>query len=53
MASAIQLALATFQKDAMRRILLISDGNQTAVIWKARCRGGFAECPDRRHAADL
>src|SRR3954451_5811340 len=29
-ASAIQLALATFQKDAMRRILLISDGNQTA-----------------------
>src|SRR5258706_6507279 len=30
MASAIQLALATFQKDAMRRILLISDGNQTA-----------------------
>ncbi|HEV8379121.1 MAG TPA: glutamine amidotransferase [Tepidisphaeraceae bacterium] len=30
MASAIQLALATFQKDAMRRILLVSDGNQTA-----------------------
>jgi len=29
-ASAIQLALATFQKDAMRRILLITDGNQTA-----------------------
>ncbi len=28
-ASAIQLALATFQKDAMRRILLVTDGNQT------------------------
>ncbi len=29
-AAAIQLALATFQRDAMRRIVLISDGNQTA-----------------------
>ena len=28
-ASAIQLALATFQRDAMRRIVLISDGNPT------------------------
>ena len=28
--SAIQLALATFQRDAMHRILLISDGNQTS-----------------------
>lgn len=29
-ASAIQLSLATFQRDAMRRLLLISDGNATA-----------------------
>ena len=29
-AGAIQLALATFAKDSMRRIVLISDGNQTA-----------------------
>ena len=29
-ASAIQLALATFQRDAMHRMLLISDGNQTS-----------------------
>jgi len=29
-ASAIQLSLATFQRDAMRRIVLVSDGNQTA-----------------------
>src|SRR5688500_3859663 len=29
-ASAIQLVLATFQRDAMRRIVLISDGNQTS-----------------------
>jgi uncharacterized membrane protein len=29
-AAAIQLALATFQNDAMRRLLLISDGNQTS-----------------------
>lgn len=28
-ASAIQMALATFQRDSMRRILLITDGNQT------------------------
>ncbi|MGE5609363.1 MAG: VWA domain-containing protein [Bacillota bacterium] len=28
-ASAIQLALATFQRDAIRRIMLISDGNPT------------------------
>ncbi|HEX2971749.1 MAG TPA: VWA domain-containing protein [Tepidisphaeraceae bacterium] len=29
-ASGIQLALATFQRDAMRRMVLISDGNQTS-----------------------
>src|SRR5687767_15026168 len=35
LASAIQLALATFSKDAMHRILLMSDGNATMGDWEA------------------
>src|SRR5688572_28116146 len=35
LASAIQLALATFSKDAMHRMLLISDGNATMGDWEA------------------
>ena len=35
LASAIQLALATFSKDAMHRMLLVSDGNATMGDWEA------------------
>ncbi|MEA2711613.1 MAG: hypothetical protein QOF78_4214 [Phycisphaerales bacterium] len=35
LASAIQLALATFSKDAMHRMLLMSDGNATMGDWEA------------------
>src|SRR4029450_10585284 len=35
LASAIQLALATFSKDAMHRMMLMSDGNATMGDWEA------------------
>src|SRR5215208_6277360 len=41
-ASAIQLALATFSKDAMHRMLLMSDGNATMGDWEAAVNAAVA-----------
>jgi uncharacterized membrane protein len=42
LASAIQLALATFSKDAMHRMVLMSDGNATMGDWEAAVNAAVA-----------